>query len=1017
MEATFTVRAYLLQAPRIECNGEEIPIRLKRAAAVLYYVIVKQNAAREELAALIWPEENSELAHRHLRDILYYLGKQFPLKLIVPHGRSNLKFNPEIHLICDVALFQAGTGIDHYGGDFLDGFTLDDGAAYEEWVLEMRSFLRDQYLQRLEQMAKTAQAEQQMESAEQYWNLYLKEEPLSESAAAALMSLYRTQRNFNKAALVYRRLHGALADYLGISPLKETSALYRTIMSEWNDCACAKDDQVEELLIGRQALFEHLSKCFNTKKSFSMVLQGEAGVGKTHLLNHLLNHAVREPWVTITASCYKSKKDDPLYPWQAIMLSISNLIASKKISVPEQTLPLAATLFPVLAPASAVDSTNIKYPFGVDLEYDSIVSILAASSACAPLLLVFEDIQWMDRASLNLLDQALHKISPSRVLVAATCRQPADKNVTAFLDSAQEDHLLQRYTLQPFTREETMQFMEQSEARTFSSDLKERIYQDTQGNAFLLTQLINSLLEQGCPSIMPSNMNDIVSYRLSGLSAEGQQVLNLVAMFPDAVPYEVLEHISNKAPLDLLYICQELCRRSILAELQDGGQLSLVFAQPEFRDLVYAQIHPLSRRIIHLNIATALTHFTSMQVPGLTSQIIYHYQQGGDKRNALRYQIKFLGAYTYYHYALVSCSDSADDPMPNTDTQAMKHFQKVEKKLAELKAVSSDPELDQMENDILYAKACFCVFKGFYEAGVEALQTILAKPAVDPVLQELAHEQMMYYGIQTYNTAIFRAHLSSALDLTRGKHPTRYAINRRYYGYLLFMEGSYEESRIELKHSLELLRSAFSRGLDLTLQSSYAYNYIGEAYRKEGHYEQAMECYQCAIWELEQFGVFSWVSVFYTNCAHAAFAAKKYQCAKTLLEQAEKHSSYIQEPGGHRTIAYSYTALYAFSEGKDAEVCRLLQQAKRFADALQSPYEQGIVWMCKAIIRRRCDQISESHPAVSEFLNRPYAEYLSYSQTLLAGKAGRFEQEMLEALAQGNDEILRGFWQFSGSSH
>ena len=338
MEAAFTLAAFLLQAPRIEWNGKEISIRLKRAAAVLYYVIVKQTVTREELAALIWPEENSELAHRHLRDILYYLGKQFPLKPIVPHGRSLLKLNSEIRFVCDCTLFQTGTGIDHYGGDFLDGFTLDDAAAYEEWIIEMRSFLRDQYLQRLERMAKTAQSEKDMESAEKYWTLYLKEEPLSESAAAALMSLYRTQRNFNKAALVYRRLHGALADYLGISPLKETSALYRTIMSEWNDCASAKDDQAEDFLIGRQKLFQHLSKCFNSKKGYSIVLQGEAGVGKTHLLNHLLNHAIGKPWITITASCYKSKKDDPLYPWQAIMLSISSLIANKKISVPEKSI-------------------------------------------------------------------------------------------------------------------------------------------------------------------------------------------------------------------------------------------------------------------------------------------------------------------------------------------------------------------------------------------------------------------------------------------------------------------------------------------------------------------------------------------------------------------------------------------------------------------------------------------------------------------------------------------------------
>ena len=70
-------------------------------------------------------------------------------------------------------------------------------------------------------------------------------------------------------------------------------------------------------------------------------------------------------------------------------------------------------------------------------------------------------------------------------------------------------------------------------------------------------------------------------------------------------PYPVLERVSSKPTLDLLYVCQELCRRSILTEVYDGGALSLAFAQAEFRELTYSRIPALSRRILHLNIAQA----------------------------------------------------------------------------------------------------------------------------------------------------------------------------------------------------------------------------------------------------------------------------------------------------------------------------------------------------------------------------------------------------------------------------
>ena len=72
-------RAMLLQAPRVEMNGKNVVIRLKRAAAVVYYLLVNKSATREELINLVWPEEAPETARRHLRDILHHLKKNVVL--------------------------------------------------------------------------------------------------------------------------------------------------------------------------------------------------------------------------------------------------------------------------------------------------------------------------------------------------------------------------------------------------------------------------------------------------------------------------------------------------------------------------------------------------------------------------------------------------------------------------------------------------------------------------------------------------------------------------------------------------------------------------------------------------------------------------------------------------------------------------------------------------------------------------------------------------------------------------
>lgn len=237
------------------------------------------------------------------------------------------------------------------------------------------------------------------------------------------------------------------------------------------------------------------------------------------------------------------------------------------------------------------------------MSFDSVLMILSLAAEKRPLLLVLEDIQWMDKISADLLDQLLHKADSSRILFAATCRQPSGPVATPLLRGLEEDGLCRCCHLSPFTKDETMEFIQLYGAQSLPQADKERIYQDTQGNAFLLTQLIGSIMENGRPTVLPRNMEEILSYRLSGLTDEGLQVLNLVAMFPDRAPYPVLERVSSKPTLDLLYVCQELCRRSILTEVYDGGALS-----------------PAS-------------------VPDLDALTAYHYDQGGDQFHAMQYKV------------------------------------------------------------------------------------------------------------------------------------------------------------------------------------------------------------------------------------------------------------------------------------------------------------------------------------------------------------------------------------------
>lgn len=199
----------------------------------------------------------------------------------------------------------------------------------------------------------------------------------------------------------------------------------------------------------------------------------------------------------------------------------------------------------------------------------------------------------------------------------------------------------------------------------------------------------------------------------------------------------------------------------------------------------------------------------------------------------------------------------------------------------------------RVEWDLYYSVGCFCIYRGLYQEGLDAIRRILDDPAAPVELLDLAHEQMTFYGIQTYQTQVMREHIQIALALTQGRDPARYAVNRRYQGYPLVMENRYEEGREELLRSLMLLRDGVTDDVELRLQSAYAHDYIGEAYRKQGSYEKAIGEYQMAIQTIGTFPTSTSKPMFYVNWAQAALAQADYAAARQLYQAVQKLRSLV----------------------------------------------------------------------------------------------------------------------------
>ena len=145
----------LLGHPLIKLDGEiATGFSSDKVRALLIFLAVeaKQIHSREKLAGLLWPDfpersavNNVRFALSNLRKVIGDRDAQPPFLLI---GRDTLQFNQESRYELDVHTYaeciDSGTierltqAIKLYRGDFLDGFAIDDSAAFEEWIVVKR---------------------------------------------------------------------------------------------------------------------------------------------------------------------------------------------------------------------------------------------------------------------------------------------------------------------------------------------------------------------------------------------------------------------------------------------------------------------------------------------------------------------------------------------------------------------------------------------------------------------------------------------------------------------------------------------------------------------------------------------------------------------------------------------------------------------------------------------------------------------------------------------------------------
>ena len=209
---------------------------------------------RDTLAGLLWPEQPNAAARLSLRQVVFKLRQVLPPDTLLS-TRQTIQLNPaagyrldvdtfatEItacqshphpeRRTCPTCLARLETAVALYRGDFMGQLFLADCAAFEEWMLLKREWLRHETLEALSDLALAAQAGGEYETAYRYAWRQIELDSLREAAYRQLMRSLAGQGRRSEALAQYQTCRALLAAELGVELAAETTALMEKLRQD-----------------------------------------------------------------------------------------------------------------------------------------------------------------------------------------------------------------------------------------------------------------------------------------------------------------------------------------------------------------------------------------------------------------------------------------------------------------------------------------------------------------------------------------------------------------------------------------------------------------------------------------------------------------------------------------------------------------------------------------------------------------------------------------------------------------
>ncbi len=743
-----------------------------------------------------------------------------------------------------------------------------------------------------------------------------------------------------------------------------------------------------EVFVGRENELQKMKnslKRVKKKGSELILIEGVAGIGKTSLVSKLMPFAKELGYEFLIGTC-QSETSDPYLPFKE---AFNRYIEAEKAK--EKTGSMA-----FIGAEQEEETIKDKKLFDArkkETFYQTTKHVREIAQK-NPLVVFLDDLQWVDKATLDILAYMSDKLEDESILFIGSYRPEDvsdDHHLSKMMHRFEKESNLRKIKLKPLTKEATKETMtgilgtEDVPAR-----FVEKIHKKTEGNPLFIKECVRQLQEEGILDVekgrypersdevsMSEMVYNVIERRVKRLDDKTVKVIEIGSVIGETIPFDLLAETADMDEIDLLDHVDMLIGNQLWDETPDEEKFH--FSHELIRDTVYKNIKRLKKKLLHKRVANNIEELYEYELEKWYTDLGRNHELAENHSQALDYYLK--------------AGEKAEKVFANEDA-----VDSYEKALA-LSDNIDDTEIDQLEIIEKIAKAQTLL--GNYDKTRNYLNRALDLISDKKEKQRVLRKISKTYHLQGKWDEAFE-YIDKGLSCVEEENvETCKLLSLKGWGYVqrgLYEEGEeiFEKERKiaesldskeemgqvyhdlgttalrkgDIDEGIEMLEKAVEirKDIDDKLELQKSLNNLGIAYSDKGDHEKAEENYKKSFELCEDIGDKSGISASLNNLGTIQNKKGELDKAIQTFKESLKMSEMIGDDHGKAISLTNLASLYVM-RGKLDKAKEALDETSKIREKSEDKHGKSIDLSIESNIKKKGGKLNEALEKLEESRN------------------------------------------------